>query len=257
MGIYSAIACAEEHATVNEGMTLETGVAAQVTLVCDWVDRFLLMADLLSTPRVWPNGGFVVPPKAARATSKPVPAKYNTVGQACEYDFALVTIEYSHKVVDTVSESLEPTAEFITADHRQFRWGNAFGPVLLEGEAPGYLLKSCNLVRTFYNLATLPPDIISLVGNSNAAAYVSASLGVTFPIETLLFQPPSLSRVFTTTGVSGWTAQTKMSYKPQGWNKFWRGAGALGAGAWEDIWHINGTVVYKPYPPASFANYLF
>lgn len=257
MGIYSAVDCAEEHATVTESMTLETGVAATVTLRCLWADRFALMADLLATPRVWPNGGFVVPPKAATASSKPFPTNYLTVGQACEYQHALVTVNYSHKIVDTISESLEPTAEFVTVDHKQFRWNDAFGPVLLEGEAPGFLVKGCNLVRTFYNQPALPPNMLDLIGKSNGAIYNSVLLGVSFPIETLLFQPPTMNRTFTTTGTNGWTLQTKFAFKPQGWNKFWRAAANNGAGDWAEIWHINGLAVYKPYPPDDFSLYLF
>lgn len=257
MGIYSIIDCAEEHASVNESMTLETGVAAKVELRCNWADRFLLMADLLATPRVWPNGGFVVPPRAATAASKPFPSQYLTVGQACEYEHAIVTVNYSHKIVDTIAESLEPTAEFVTVDHKQFRWNDAFGPRLLEGEAPGFLLKSCNLVRTFYNQPALPSNMLTLIGKSNSAIYNSTLLGLSFGVETLVFQPPTMNRTFTTTGTNGWTLQTKFSYKPQGWNKFWRAAANNGQGDWAEIWHVNGLAVYKPYPPGDFSTYLF
>lgn len=262
MGIYSAVDCAEEHDAVDESMNLTEGVAAQVTLRCFWADRFLLMADLLSgggggSPRVWPNGGFVIPPKAASCASKPFAANYIEVGQQCLYEFALVTVNYSHKIVDLISESLEPTAEFVTVDNKQFRWTDAFGPVLLEGEAPGVLIKSCNLVRTMYNMPSLPTNMLDLVGKSNNAIYISALLGVSFQVETLLFQPPTMSRTFTTTGTSGWTLQIKFAHKPQGWNKFWRAAKNNGAGGWDQIWHINGLVVYKPYPPDNFSAYLF
>lgn len=257
MSIYSAVDCAEEHASVSESMNLTEGVAAQVTLRCAFADRFLLMADLLGNSRVWPNGGFVIPPVAATCASKPFPAQYLTIGQACVYEYALVEVNYSHKIVDLISESLEPTAEFVTVDHRQFRWNTALGPVLLEGEAPGLLVKGCNLVRTFYQLPSLPTDMLDLVGTCNSAPYVSTLLGVPFAAETLLFQPPTMNRTFTTTGTNGWTLQTKFAYKKQGWNKFWRAAANSGQGAWENIWHINGTAAYKPYAPDDFSGYLF
>lgn len=260
MAIYSVVACAEEHATISEDMGRLSGVAAKVTLRCAWDDRFLLMADLIGNNRVWPNGGFVIPPMVQSCGAVPDHGAYITVGQACVYEHALVTVNYSHNIVDVFSESLEPTAEFITVDHKQFRWGAADGEVLLEGEAPGFLLRSCNLVRTLYNLPSLPADILSLVGMSNDDDYTSTLLGLTFPEETLLFQPPMPSRTFTTTGTTGWTLQMKFSSKPQGWNKFWRGS-ILGVnpgevGNWDEIYHINGGL-YKPHPPADFSAYLF
>lgn len=261
MAIYSAVDCAEVHNAISESMNMTEGVAAQVTLQCYWADRFALMADLLAgnagQGRVWPNGGFVIPPKAANCASKPFPAEYITVGQACVYEFALVTVNYSHKIVDLISESLEPTAEFVTVDHKQFRWTDAFGPVLLEGEAPGFLVKGCNLVRTLYNIPSLPANMLSLIGKSNDALYTSALLGVSFDEETLLFQPPTMNRTFTTTGTTGWTLQMKFAHKPDGWNKFWRASKNNGAGGWDEIWHINGLAVYKPYPPDDFSLYLF
>lgn len=261
MAIYSAVDCAEEHATVTEDMGRETGIAARVTLRCAFADRFALMADLIANNRVWPNGGFTIPPLVQGASSQPFPAQYTTVGQVCVYDYALVTVNYSHKIVDVFTESLEPTAEFVTVDHLKFAWGAADGIPLLEAEAPGFLLKSCNLVRTLYNLPSLPANLLDLIGKSNDADYTSALLGLTFPEETLLFQPAMPTRTFTTTGTTGWTLQLKFSYKPQGWNKFWR-AGAAGdnpgeAGNWDQIYYVESGDVYKPHPPADFSAYLF
>lgn len=256
MGIYSVIDCVEEFVTVSEDMGRETGVAAKVTLRCAFADRFLLMADLIGNNRVWPNGGFVIPPMVQNASSVPFNSQYGVVGQAIVYDHALVTVNYSHKIVDVFSEALEPTAEFITVDHLQFRWGSPEGEMLLPDEAPGFLLRSCNLVRTLYNLPSLPANLLSLTGMSNDADYTSTMLGVTFAEETLLFQPPMPSRTFTTTGTVGWTLQMKFSYKPEGWNKFWRPSMGTGEGGWDEIHHVKGGR-YKPHPPANFAVYLF
>lgn len=270
MAIYSIIDCAEKHASISESMQAAQGIAAQVTLNCAWADRFLLMADLLSNMRVWPNGGFTIPPKAQACSCIPVPGAYIQVGQACVYELAEVTVNYSHKIVDVFSETLEPTAEFITADHKQFAWVDEVipaeeeggedtftGPVLLEGEAPGFLLRSCNLVRTLYNIPTLPSDILTLVGMSNDDDYTSALLGITFPTETLMFCPPQPSRTFNSVGTEGWTLQMKFACKPNGWNKFWRPAANGGNGGWDQIYHIESKGLYKPHPPADFAAYLF
>lgn len=257
MAIYSLVDCAEEHATVTEGMELASGIVAKVVLRCAWADRFTLMADLLANMRVWPNGGFTVPPKAQSCSSAPFAGQYLTVGQACVYEHALVTVNYSHKIVDTFSESLEPTAEFVTVDHLQFRWTSPDGDQLLPAEAPGFLLRSCNLVRTLYQLPALPIDILDLIGMSNDDDYTSALLGLTFPTETLMFNPPLPSRTFNSAGTQGWTLQMKFQYKPNGWNKFWRAAANAGEGGWDKIFHVEEGGQYKPHPPADFSAYLF
>lgn len=245
MGTYSAIACSEEHATVTENYELETGFSASVTLRCAWADRFLLMEDIMGN--VWPhcNGAW-----ANKASSQPDKSSYITVDQSCEYIHALVTVQYGTKVRDLFSESLEPTAEFITLDHKGFRWGG--DDPLLEGEAPGMLQKGLNLVRTSYQLAAIPAATLTCVGCSNLAAYTSTMLGLTFGAQTLLFQPPTMNRTFKTTGTEGWTLQTKFAYKPQTWNRFFRSK----TNAWESITYINGTP-YLPYPPATFSAFLF
>lgn len=247
MGVYSAIDCAEEHASVNETYELETGLSATVTLRCAWADRFLLMEDIMG--RVWPHASGAW---ANKASSVPDKSNYVEVGQSADYVHALVTVNYGTKVKDLFSESLEPTAEFVTGDHKGFRWSAVNGDPLLEGEAPGYLRKGLNLVRTLYQLAAIPASTLTCVGKSNSAAYVSGMLGLTFAAQTLLFQPPTMNRTFKTTGTEGWTLQTKFAYKPETWNKFFRSK----TNSWETIVNVDGTT-YIPYPPASFADFLF
>jgi hypothetical protein len=251
MGIFSAVDCVEEHVTRNEDYDVEGGFSASVTVRCAWLDRFTLMADVIG--RQWPDSA------AAWCNSigcVPDKTNYTVSGQEIVYSDALVTLKYGTKVKDLFSDSLEPTAEFITADHKQFRWTAATGVPLLEAEAPGYLMRSCNLVRTLYQRPSIPADILDLVGTSNSAAYTSSTLGLTFGIEKLMFQPPTLNRAYKTNGTEGWTITVKFAYKPQTWNKFWRAAAGGGVGGWDTIYHVSGGQ-YKPHPPSSFANYLF
>jgi hypothetical protein len=253
MATYSAVDCTEEHNTAQEDFDAETGFGASVTLRCLWSDRLLLMDDILSNSRTWPYNAKA---QAHRATSVPAPSQYTTSGQGAEYIHALVTVEYSTKIKDLISESLEPAVEFLTTDHKQFRWASVDGEPLLESEAPAVQYKTMNLARTLYQLPAIPAAVLTCVGCSNSASYTSALLGLTFGVETLLFQPPTTNRAIKTSGTDGWTLNTKFTFKPQGWNKFWRPGKDAGAGGWDEIVHIKGTV-YKPYPPANFAAFLF
>lgn len=249
MSIYSAIPCAEVHDSAFEAFDILSGMRAGVDLICGWADRHELVADILGNHRPYPNSSFPNPPQAVHAAIKPEPGSYVEIGQSCYYSRAVVTIDYDSAIKDLLSESLEPNAEFIIHDHKQFVWGFDGNP-LLEGEAPGKIVRGLNIVRTNYEMASIPAAVLTSVGCVNNATYNSAILGLSFPAETLLYNPPTTSRVITSTGTEGWTLTQKFSFKPDTWNKFWRAK----TGFWEEI-HIVGTgVVYKNYPLKNFAS---
>jgi hypothetical protein len=178
-----------------------------------------------------------------------------TSGQSCEYLDALVTVAYSTEEEDLLSESLEPTAEFITLDYKRFRWSGADGDPLLEGEAPGKLVRNLNLVRNIMKIVDIPVATLDLPGSVNHEDYVSALLGLTFPAETLLFQPPAMSRTITTAGAKAWNLNLKFSYKPWGWNKYWRSK----TETYERIYIVgmSGADPYNMYPLNDFSDFLF
>ena len=122
------------------------------------------------------------------------------------------------------SEALEPTTEFVTEDPAKFGWKSELTTdnTLSEGEEPGRLIRGMRLIRTIFKLATINANILSLPGSVNDAEYTSASLGLTFPTETLLFVPPRISRTITTDGASAWNVRLGWEYKAEGWNKYWR-----------------------------------
>ena len=253
MAVYSTVACAEEHDAQSENWNLDSA-SARVTLRCAWDDRHDLVQDILGNQRVWPHdgSGLLYP---TSATVEPWPSIYSSSGQECTYLDALVTVSYGTEVEDLISESLEPTTEFMKLDYRRFRWGAVNGDPLLKNEAPGKLYKGLNLIRTIYDVASpLPTTLLTLPGAVNDADYVSSLLGLTFPEETLLFTPPKMDRSITTAGAEGWTLQLKFVYKAAGWNKFWREK----TEDWEDMYLINGGgAAYKNYPLEDFSDFLY
>ena len=249
MSLYSSITCYEEHGTATETRTLEDWTAS-VVVRCDWANRHSLVADVLGNRREWPHAANG--PVAQTATINPAPTRYGVTGQCINYIDALVTINYGTEKKDLISESLEPTAEFITLDYKRFRWGAANGTPLIEGEAPGKLVRGLSLVRTMYEVpAPLPISLIELPGSVNDANYTSTLLGLTFPTETLLYQPPNLSRTITTAGTDGFTLTLKFMYKKEGWNKFWRHE----TQQYERIFMVDGGQ-YDNYPLDDFSDFL-
>lgn len=255
MSFYSIIDCAEEHDTQGGGASIENGTDCHVTLRCAWADRYLLVEDLLSNRREWPHGSFSSPPQAFSATIRTAGTAYLTVGQTCEYIHALVDVNYSDELKDLISESLEPTVEAQTLDYKRFRWGTADGDPLLEGEAPGRLVRGLTIVRTLYEVPNpLPLILLTGPGSTNDAPYTSSLLGgLVFDTETLLFVPPTLSRSIKASGSEAWTVGLKFMYKAETWNKFWRAK----TGAYEEIFDIEGAAAYKNNPPLDFSALLY
>jgi hypothetical protein len=237
--------------------------SASVQLMCAWADRHDVVAEIVGGYYIWPYAGaFIKPPYATSAAIKPFGGKaLGVTSGAINYDKALITINYSHRdgedPEDLYSESFEPTCEFLTLDYKKFSWANdtADGPAdaLLEDEAPGQLLRGANLVRTIYKLDTLPGALLTCFGCVNQDSYVSATLGLTFPAETLLYSPPALDRTRKADGSGAWDVQVSFGIKPNGWNKFWRSK----TQDWAEMWDNEAEQIYKSYPTGDFSSLLF
>lgn len=242
----SVIDCAEESNSCNESYDDERGILkASVQLRCAWSDRHLLVADICGNRLAWPKGAAGQVPLAATAAIVPVetPGSPSASGQEMLYGEALVTINYTTEIVDIVSESIEPYAEFITLDHKWFRWGAADGDVLREEEAPGKLVRGINFVRTELNKTSVAAALITLIGHVNNATVVGSIINFSYPAETLLFAPPSISYKKDSTGVTKFDITKKFTYNEHGWNKFYRSNTA----AWTSI-YVAGGAEYKNYP---------
>ncbi len=249
--VFSAVDCAEVHGSMKEDFS-EDGMTASVVLRCTFANRQLLADDLLSNRMAWPHCSFDEPPRALTAAIVPEPGTYTETDQGCVYSHALVTVGYDIAEEDLIAESLEPTVEFRTLDYKRFRWDSGSGKPLLEGEAPGYQLHGLNIVRTNYKVEEVPASALTLPGSVNHLEYESDLLGLTFDAETLLFHPPTLSRTVTTAGVKAWDVGTKYTWKPEGWNKYWRPYSEL----YERI-YLAGGAAYNSYPLKDFSDFLY
>ena len=251
--IWSSVDCFEVYGGKAEDFNIQTGLNHRVRLQCAWTDRYALIQDLLVTPRPWPHATGLVP-YAISASAQPLPNEAGTTdNQLMNFTQAIVDVNYSTAIIDVASESIEPNMEAVPLDHTYFNWGGIGGPKLLEGEAPPLILRSLNLVRTRYRLSVVSNDVIALVGYVNEAAYTSSLLGLTFPIDTLLYLPSPIIRSFTTLSSSGFTVTERFSYKPQGWNKYWRAK----TQAWDSIYLSGQSTPALSYPRGDFAANLF
>lgn len=246
----------EVQGSLNESFSAD-GIDCSVQLYCPYDQRHDVLAEILGGRLYWPHGNFTKQPFAVSGSAIPFDAKSGQDEQCLTYDLAVLTINYERKKVDPeqlVSESLEPTCEFITLNPAGFLWADATGDPLTEDEAPGRLVRGLNITRTVYNWEPpLPGGLLTNVGKVNTAAYTSAMLGLTFAAETLLFVPPVLDRTVMSDGEGAFNVNLKFSYKPEGWNKFWRAK----TGSYEEIYSAELADVYKNYPLGDFAAFLY
>ena len=252
MGIFSSIDCSEAAGTSVENGDVNSGVNCQVVLQCAFADRWALINDILGTPRPWPKLTTGLVPYAVNASARPMNIDYTADGQIAAYSGdALVTVSYSTQIVDIAAESLEPSTDYQQINPLLFHWTNGnTGKSLSENESVPFLLRKLDIVRTRYRLTAIPTQYLTCLGKVNQATYTSAILGLSFPAETLLFQPQGASRSFTNLTVSGWTVGARFSYNPNGWNKFWNTENQ----AFEFIYLTGaGTTPYKPHQLADFA----
>lgn len=181
-----------------------------------------------------------------------------------------------------VSEEIEVHGEFLTLGASGFFWGEyaSGGPwdpanpdahiwatPIKEIEAPKKLLKSFTWVYTRHKMAQVPSFMLDFVGCVNQNAVTSLTLHYDFPVETLLFDEPRLSRDITSQGAKEWKVTMKMISRPWGWQLFFR----PGRQYPEPIWYIPPSVMnkhhnltvdspsvteyiqrWKPYPVAPF-----
>lgn len=223
-------------------------------LRCAWSDRLQLMADLIGGRDVYPYFDSGSRLTARTGGAVPFGRQVGESGVTASYETALVTINYSTKgndkegnQGDLYSETLEPNVEFLTLGHEDFRWGSADGEALKENEAPGRLIRSLDYLLTIYQVYAIPSAVLDLIGCVNYTSWLADLLGLTFPAGTLLYNPPQITRKITFEEIEPWTLSFRFSYRPDGWNKFWRQK----TQQFESIYHKDEGLYYN-YPEGEF-----
>jgi hypothetical protein len=269
---YSTVDCTELFGSRNESYSIPTVGQSTVTLQCAWNDAINLVGDILDNRRSDPLhvGMF-----ANAATIKAAPTGYSQDGQVLipalanvQVTYGTLTLEERESVnagedpnAEVISETIEPTIEFITLDYKNYAWVDGTGVVipddmLKQDEAPGRLMPGAKIARSWKRVQSLPVGICNLMGKVNEDPYTSLFLGLTFAAETLLYMPPVLTRTITRTEILAWNVSMSFGYKPQTWNKYWREK----TQAYSSI-YVKGSTTsyteYKNYPTADLSSVLF
>jgi hypothetical protein len=178
------------------------------------------------------------------------------------YTYAKITAYYSTTEYDTqtlVSESLEPSTNFLTLSTEGLTWQGDGAP-LYGTEAPFQMVCLMDWVYTIHQMESIPDAFYALRGCVNQTAVYSRALNKWFEAETLLCNAPVVEREFTNWGVKTFRATFRFTYmyngvsadtSPAGWNHFPRHTITGGDISWERICDQNANWRYF-YPLGNF-----
>jgi len=235
-----------------------------------WADRHTFRRDVLGGMRTTDEGLVYYMPMlypdinwaAAHETYiEPMAAPVGSSRNILQYEYAKIRVEFAsrdtlpsmqYSEILTVTESIEPSAEFITLPNKSLYWSTGKTNELEVDEAPAAMIRMIDWVYTIHEAPFISAAVFNLIGCCNNANVSSQSLGWVFPPETLLYSYPSLTREFTTSGAHAWEITMRFTYREQGWNRFPRRGKGL---TFERIYDENDNIVYL-YPLADLSGLL-
>ncbi len=245
---------------------------------CAWSDRMTLVKELLGwTEIVRGNYVFHLPHKyqpegllgslyckevgPVKGFGALVDAPVDT--QVAEYNDATLVVRYESPefsvnpdaAIPLISESIEPTSEFLTLSHENIFWDNAQARPVQGTEPPARLIHMFDWVYTIHRLPYIPPALIYLTGYVNSNTIYSRSLNMYFAPEVLLLGNPSMSREYTSLGLTMWSITVRMTARETGWNNFPEAKNVDSNGNiwWGHLYDDSGVMMH-PYPLADFSN---
>lgn len=251
------------------------------TLICAWSDRVQLARDLVGTmtvvasmqyiyrlPAPHPDiPGIVAMKVDIEGFGVPDDQTYNDT-KVIEHSKARLTVTYGLPPFTEGGGDDDPSAQigderigseinFLQLPGEKVYWDAAQEDPLDNVDAPTILQVVDNWDVTLKDMPEVPPDLWSLKGKVNDAPVTSTRWNKTFEAETLLIADANLSTKIVAEGRRTYDVQIRFSYRPTGWNKFFRRGGDPSdpATAYKAIYNGAGAVL-KPYPVADLSSVL-
>ena len=281
MPFNTSISYSELDGSPEETLTEDGQFEVERTLLCAWSDRWTLARDLRGywtydnvrdvavrhSPQPYPHATGVSVESVGMKGFGRIDADADLGTAVAAYEGAVLAVHYAlpedkdpndeeDEGRRLYRERLEPSVEFIQMEPRLIGWGvdEPIDPVF----APKVQMRSLTWIIEREHLPRLATSIKSLIGYVNSDAIVSPTLGFNFAAETLLYEPPDLSREATmiedAVNVGLWHATFTLHYQSNGWNKFPKNT-ATGI-EWGDLINYVTGEVMTPYPSAVFSTLL-
>ncbi len=225
--------------------------SATMELKCDWSDRNDVLnyfGNINPPALLYPHQPYMGA-TVESLSCQPFGNRVQNASGIASYDSAQITVNWSNKMdPETLCiETIEPSAEFLTIDPEPFEWTD--GTALTEVEAPGALMQGLTYEIEYPRRWTIPSGYLPATGCVNTSAWQTLTLGLTFAAETLLYTPRRCTRVFTTGGAKAYSLAMSFTYRPSGWNTYWRQQ----TSQWAQMRFKDGGAIYKSYPTYDFS----
>lgn len=260
----------------------EDGANAVVSYKCAWADRFTLAREMLGVVDVDQSGNtfYVLPHRyphrpsdiqnwfAIRYQMRPFfgpeitqdTERSTDTEKIASFPDAELQVFYSTTPTPLYRETLEGWEEFLTLPHVGLTWASD-GPDAANidpSSAPQKHLLGMTWMITFFNLRTVPKEILSLWGTVNEVPMQALSVpSITDPFvfnaEQLLMQPPFMERMTLPDGSAGWILTLRMNAHPKTWNHHWRQDKQVAG--WDELKYGDTTILN--HPPADWSRLPF
>lgn len=155
---------------------------------------------------------------------------------------------------DIISETFEPTTEYLSLNPDDFRWklGEGQGRNLTEQEAPSKSEDGMEYLFTRHNIDTIPVAAWShknCVNDDRLYPLSPPLLHLRFDKETLLYRGMRAQRTADKDLATVKMSMTyRFSHREAGWNKFYRGD----TGTWDEIVRKSDGIVHKNFELKDF-----
>lgn len=227
----------------SENYGEEGGFHAMRYLKCAWGDRHTLARELKGTIDVQDDQLIITLPHAHPAFEIAFVRNVGISGfgkpgadsaTVLNFEHAIVAAQYkTGRWLDIpgdgegeenvlVEETLDAGGEYLTRSNRKLYWDAEKASQVSEDEAPQIFVQLATWRYTIMQIPCFPTGFFDLIGKVNQAAVKSQTLGITFAAETLLMEPAQPSRLITNSGAQAWKLPIALTYRPKGWNKFYK-----------------------------------
>lgn len=246
---------------------------ADVVLETPWDQRNGVMENILNASLPWPYASS--PMVATTGSINPTPEILTSKdGSGNTYLSARLTINFQGEVGMGTGgpgespvifyESIEPNAEMLKTNPRSpsgeqlYYWGEfaVDEDAVTDQEAPTKILFGMDYVVKYMKLSSIPGIALTYMDCVNEGSITSPSLGLTFDDETLLWNPPKISRNVTAKlDANTFDMEARWSWRKNGWNKYWRAQ----SGTFEQIYLLrvgHEPVLIKNFEPVDMTDML-
>lgn len=254
----------------------ESTWSGSVELECPWEDRYLVSGNILDYGILWPyNPDALMPVVGASIKAAPNSRTSLVDGVQC-YEKARIVLKFSRNGPEIFeqggteddggppiryTEEIDVSGEMLRLPPDNFYWEGTGteGPFVnvKTDEAPNMPLFGLDYIVKWTKVRSLPITLLTTLNHVNSATIVSNSLGLTFEPQTLLFNPPKISRSVTLiSSLDLYDLECRWSYRAQGWNRFYRAQTQAFEQMFIDLPGDAGITEFEPFIPVSFADML-